>query len=286
MTAQTAQRLASGAFAACVLVGLGIGAMLLLGLPGLPRPAPIEATGVDAGSGSAPTVEIEAPVRAEWAPPSGDGRAIAARLALVDNAPRVPEPEPEQPVEPTDPGEGEGPTELGEEVRYLGMIRSGETRRAVLRIGDRQRIVAEGDRVTINGESLTLRRVRGEGVELAGGDEGQREPIEITKADRERASVTVVSGEAPSGTLTGGESGGADAGDSDLPDTPEIRRILQDHERRTTAIKERIERGLLTSESGERLLESIEQQKQANIDRALQRDNGDQRDNRGNRGGQ
>lgn len=272
MTARSAQRLAGVAIGACVLAGLGIGAALLLGLPGLPSPPPLTPAGATPGAvpgADVPSVEIDTPEPESWSPPRADGDAIAARLALIDNAPRIHDPEPDEPAEDEPPAEGEA-SDAETQVKYLGMIRSGETRRAVLRVGERQRIVREGDTLTLpDGNQIRLVQVRADAAIL----EGDGERTRLTKGQRESANVTVVAGEAPSGSLSG-SSRPATPESPELPDTPEINRILQDHERRVNAIRERIERGLLTEESGQRLLESIETQREQNIERALRRERG------------
>lgn len=87
--------------------------------------------------------------------------AIEARLALLDNAPRVevkdpdPEPDPE-----TDPGDTTpAPTGLASRIDFLGTMAVGEKRMALISIDDgRQRVVAEEARLPIEGEDAVLQR--------------------------------------------------------------------------------------------------------------------------------
>lgn|GEM_PF-3203506 len=88
--------------------------------------------------------------------------AIEARLALLDNAPRV---EVKEPVDPDpDPGTGTedttpAPIGLASRIDFLGTMTVGEKRMALISIDDgRQRVVAEEARLPIEGEDAVLRR--------------------------------------------------------------------------------------------------------------------------------
>jgi len=134
--------------AACVA---GAVALWILGIPGLASPSSLleVASGAEKDADNTPRVgtpgsdTIDERVRT-------DPGSIAARLALVDNAP-APAPTEEDPVDDdaasADPDEGSSADQPGmaiKRVRYLGYIREGSDRLAFLRFDGDQRIVRQG----------------------------------------------------------------------------------------------------------------------------------------------
>lgn len=185
-------RVAAVVFAA-VAVGLGVA-----GLPDRDRPSTEPAPAFDPrgpGEGNAPP-----PTGATQAPFTRvDSEGVAARLAMLGNAPTIAAAAP--PVTPADPGPTIDPggepvyAGIGDRVRYMGMVQLGETRAALVRIDGRQQIVRENATVAPPPEhsdypALTVERISG--VQIVVSDGEGRAPVRI--AERTGPSITMASG--------------------------------------------------------------------------------------------
>lgn len=163
-------------------------AALAVAIPGM-RPAPAPAVDIidvkqpAPGSGKAAPRTYGAGV---------DSASVAARLMAIGNRP-IP---PEEPV-----AEEPNPTEVEpavqDEIRYLGSLMEPTRRLALIRMGDKQHIVSEGEAVTSPADpsaKLTIISVSDEELVVRDGS-GERR---LKKAPRDGASVTHVNGPAAS----------------------------------------------------------------------------------------
>lgn len=136
------------ALAARAAVAVLAGAGVLLAMTGLPdRTVRAAGTSVPPGMpGSEPGVPGADLTPAAFAPVDAEG--VAARLALLDNAPRIVRPQTPEPADPTPDApvaaDEQAVDALTDRVRFLGMIQSGERVSALVRIDGRQRIVSQG----------------------------------------------------------------------------------------------------------------------------------------------
>lgn len=180
-----------------VAAGLAIGAvgLMVVGLPDPARPStkpqiPPGAPQPIAGSGTPGSVSSVAyePV---------DAGGLAARLALVANAPKAPVIETpdtpdEQIVDPTP----EPAQPFASRVRYLGMIQMGAEPAAFVTIDARQRVVRAGDVIRAPAERPELGDLRVDRVlpeQIIVSHEDGRAVIEL--AGRSGPSITMVSGD-------------------------------------------------------------------------------------------
>lgn len=124
-----------------------------------------------------------------------DAQGLAARFALLENAPKIPEPT--QTVQ-TDPGTQPEPAPdqpFATRVRYLGFIQSRGGNTAFMNVDGRQRVVRAGDTILAPDQrpelgDLTVERVTGRQVVIA--HNGERATIEL--ADRTGPAITLVTG--------------------------------------------------------------------------------------------
>lgn len=183
-------RAAAVVFAA-VAVGLG-----LAGLPDRDRPSTEPAPPFDPGA-PAEGQNAGAVTPASFTPV--DSEAVAARLSMLGNAPKIARAEP--PVTPTDPQPTTDPSgetvfsSIEDRVRYMGMVQLGETRAALVRIDGRQQIVREAATVPPPPEhseypELTIERINGAQIVVSDGE--TRTPVRI--ATRSGPSITMASG--------------------------------------------------------------------------------------------
>lgn len=127
-----------------------------------------------------------------------DPMSIAARLALVDNAPTPPETTPdldgqddENPIAINEPTTEDGA--LAKRVRYLGYISDPDSALAFIRIDGTQRIVREGSTARSGDESfedLEIREVTPNSILVALGDQEDR----IRLASKTGASIAMTGG--------------------------------------------------------------------------------------------
>jgi len=127
-----------------------------------------------------------------------DPRSVAARLAMLDNAPQVttvPDTTPttEPTDEPTDEPVSDDSGSLAKRVRYTGYINDSDRPLAFIRIDGIQRIVAEGD-VALAGsmglDDLTIKAVRPKFILITDGQVEER----IKLASKNGPSISMSSG--------------------------------------------------------------------------------------------
>lgn len=183
--------------AAAVVFGVGAVALGLSGLPDRAEPASPGAHGVPPGMPEPSRPSAARPAETEWA--SVDSAGLAARLALVSNAPKIQRAEEpvsfQEPPEPADRQDERVQDGIADRVRYLGMVRFGEERGALLRVDGRQRIVREGHSIHPPGDSpgmatLTIERISAGTVVIGDGD--GRAPVGLER--RRGPSVTMADG--------------------------------------------------------------------------------------------
>ncbi|MEO0716796.1 MAG: hypothetical protein AAFY58_07385 [Planctomycetota bacterium] len=128
--------------------------------------------------------------------PAADVEGIVFRLAMLDNAPRVPEPiEVDEPVVVDTGDEPTAATPVTKrEIRYLGSMIGSSRRVAVMSIDGEQRLVAEGterDGVVVNEVTPGLLKLEVDGAAM-----------ELELAPKTGSRITRV-GDAPGGSRTG-----------------------------------------------------------------------------------
>ena len=191
--------------AGAVVALAGAAAIVVFGVPGASaesristvaqrhaEPAPRAGAGAGEGGGADDTVgSIDEPALV-------DSSSIAARLALVDNAPIPPETTPdlnteddENPVAISEPVSDDGA--LAKRVRYLGYISDPESPLAFIRIDGAQRIVREGATARAGDdtfEDLEVREVHPTSIVVGLGDQEDR----IRLASKSGASIAMTGG--------------------------------------------------------------------------------------------
>lgn len=127
-----------------------------------------------------------------------DPIGLAARLSLIENAPKIakPEPGPSDPGTDPEPDPGEPtPQPFASRVRYLGVIHAGNGNAAFVNIDNKQRIVRQGQTVPAPAErpelgALTIERITGHMLVVSHGSD--RATIDL--ADRTGPAITMVAG--------------------------------------------------------------------------------------------
>ena len=198
---------------AAAVIGAGAVALAVAGLPDRADPARSGAPGVPPGmeEPQRPVAERGDP-QASWA--QVDSGGLAARLSLVSNAPKIDRPD--EPVSFQEPAEETGPVDeraaagITDRVRYMGLIRFGEERGALVRVDDRQRIVREGASVGPPADNpglatLTFERIAAGTVVVSDGE--ARAPIALER--RRGPSVTMAEGGAVDAADLAGDQAGA-----------------------------------------------------------------------------
>lgn len=130
-------------------------------------------------------------------PVSADAYGIAKRLNSIANPPKS-----ENYVAPVDPDEGKVVTQSDQSIRFLGLLIEPNRRLALLKIGDRQRLLVAGESVPLGGEQTgTLRVVEVADTHVIVETGGVQKRIE--KSIAQGPAVTYLTGVAPSPTPTG-----------------------------------------------------------------------------------
>lgn len=178
-------------------------AIVVFGVPGPSAQARISAvaekeTPAAPGAGGAESGSVEDVLLSDDGGAAVDSSSIAARLALVDNAPTPPETTPdidgqddENPIAINEPATDDGA--LAKRVRYLGYISDPESPLAFIRIDGAQRIVRQGATARSGDdmfEDLEIREVTPTSI-LVGLDD-QEDRIRI--ANRTGASIAMAGG--------------------------------------------------------------------------------------------
>lgn len=153
--------------------------------------------------GPDPIVEVFDPPKIESAVTETDlpavltkrAESISRNLAQLANAPKPPPPPP--PPEEVGPGGEVAPpptpavAELG--LTYLGMFGSSARPMALIALDSKQHIVAQGDAITHNNESITIAKVERSKIEIE--RKGGTKTIDL--APRTTTSYTALSGASP-----------------------------------------------------------------------------------------
>lgn len=211
--ATKAKRVAQIAAAGCGVLAL---AAMFSRLPGV-REAP-------AGPGPITWPEVREHPDAQGEKPraSADWSASASRLSLVANKPKAAPP----PTEPTEVSNTEATAPS--EVRYLGAVLEPTRRVALIRVGDKQRMIAEGGSISLaEGGTLEVLSVEAEGVTIRDGL-GERR---IEKAARSVSPVT---------TITDNASGAGVAAAPAASDGAPESRVNEEMQRRSAEAQARI----------------------------------------------
>lgn len=169
-----------------------------------------------------PEVREHPDAQAEKPRPSADWSASASRLSLVANKPKAAPP----PTEPTEVSNTEAT--VPSEVRYLGAVLEPTRRVALIRVGDKQRMIAEGGSISLaEGGTLEVLSVEAEGVTIRDGL-GERR---IEKAARSVSPVT---------TITDNASGAGVAAAPAASDGAPESRVNEEMQRRAAEAQARI----------------------------------------------
>lgn len=226
MTRANAATLTLATQIAAAAIGLGA---IVLGVRGLPDRAPPQ-TGPTAPG---------APGAAQPGQPGGPGTVtpvaftpidttgLAARLALLDNAPQItkaPDLAADRTLVEPNPSEDVYLTSIkgfAGRVRYLGMVQAGAERAAFVKVDGQQRIVRQGaviqppaDQPDL--EPLTIERVNGRAIVVTNGEA--------------RANITLEARTGPAITMVGGGDVAQAPGVEVVPTGPDLSVRMDGHE--------------------------------------------------------
>lgn len=261
MNRSNARVIALSGQAVAVLAAAGVGWILLTGVPGSSSASAYDPT---AAVSAQPVVEIPgttAPADAPWLAPEYeiDIEGVAARLALVPNAPTPPEaPDKGEDTTTADAGDTTPDQADGLEtrVKYLGLIRSGDRRLALLSIDGSQRVMESGERLPgVEGDPALLANLSDNAVRIRQG----REMITIQLAQKTGPDGSSISGEpAPAPAAATGDDA-PPLGTSQFA-TAEQRKAH--FERRRERIREAADAGRITPQAAERLLRNLDREEE------------------------
>ena len=248
-----AKRLSLIGQAGAVVGMLAAAGFAVVGLPWLNPEPPAEQT--------LEPVEFTTPGDAEpdTAPaPNVDIEGIAMRLGGIGNAPKIPEPQPEDDTtnNENDPGSSGGPVTVPTvtAVKYLGRIIEGDRVLALLQIEDQQRIVAAGRATYLpGGVELELEEVEADHIRFY--ENGLEQTVQ--RASREGPAISAVS----DGSVTPfvpGQAAPNNATNNTIGRSTEIvntdEELSEAEQRRREAIMRAVEEGRITEERAEQLL--------------------------------
>lgn len=185
--------------AAAAALAIGAVALALTGLPErrLPEPGSGLPPGAapDPGSAAAPSARVR-PVAFEPV----DAEAVAARFAMLDNAPKIPTPTTVTVNTENGPAEvsnqeSQPAGDIADRVRFLGVVRTGDTHAAFINADGRQRFVREGAQIDPPADRpefarLTIERITPAFIVVSDGTARDR----LTPAPRSGPSVTMADG--------------------------------------------------------------------------------------------
>lgn len=163
-----------------------------------------------------------------------DMNASATRLALVSNKPKTAS-------HPPDGGsEISTPDQTGTiEVKYLGAVLEATRKIALLRVGDRQRMVAEGKTISLaDGGTLEVVSVDAEGCVIRDG-QGERR---IEKSARTASAVTIIT-DAANSPASGAPISNPDAEAAGAATPEDMQRRRNEAEARMRALRDRAKAG-------------------------------------------
>ncbi|MCC6969500.1 MAG: hypothetical protein IT434_04690 [Phycisphaerales bacterium] len=218
--ASHARRIAQFAAIAAALLAL---AALVFRLPGLgdapASPGPIQW----------PDIKPPADPQAGKPTPSHDMNAAAARLALVSNKPKpaAPQPEPTEVPNPNQPN--------NTEIKYLGAVLEPTRKIALLRVGEKQRMIAEGKSIAmVDGGTLEVVTIDAEGVVIRDA-QGERR---VEKSARTASAVTTITDAAAAPAVPPSPDDAAEAGGNE-----DMQRRRMEAEARMKALRDRTKAG-------------------------------------------
>lgn len=166
---------------------------------------------------------------------SHDLNAAATRLSLISNRPK--------PVAPANPEavETSNPDQTGSvEVRYLGAVLEPTRKIALLRVGEKQRMVAAGKTISLaDGGTLEVLSIDSEGVLVRDG-QGERR---IEKAARTASVVTTITDGANNAGGVPAVPPPADGEAAGVPGAEDMQRRRAEAEARMKALRERVKAG-------------------------------------------
>lgn len=177
--------------------------------------------------------EIRKPVEAQGDKhESHDMNAAATRLTLVSNRPKPAAP-------PPDGTEVSAPDQTGSvEVKYLGAVLEPTRKIALLRVGDKQRMVAENKTISLaDGGTLEVVSIDAEGCVVRDG-QGERR---IEKSARTASPVTTISD--GNGIPAAMPVPNPDAEASGVPSPDDMQRRRNEAEERIKALRNRAKAG-------------------------------------------
>lgn len=187
--------------AAALVLGLGAVALGMTGLSGRSLPEPgstLPAPPPGMPPASTPTAQNSRVTPVSFEPVDGVG--LSARLAMLDNAPKIPDAvgvvvntgdqQAVVPVVESEPASG-----IRDRVRFLGVIRMGEQDAAFVNIDGRQRIVREGTRIGPPADrpqfpELLIERIMGDALVVRDGQRRER----LDMSSRSGPAVTMADG--------------------------------------------------------------------------------------------
>lgn len=215
---------------------IGVGA-IALGITGLPDRAPPQVgTALPGTPGldqpGQPTGGTVSPV--SFAPIDTSG--LAARLALLDNAPQItkaPDLAADRPLVEPDPAEDARLTSIkgfAGRIRYLGMVQAGAERAAFVKVDGQQRIVRQGTVIQPPADqadlgALTIERVNGRAIVVSQGEA--------------RANIDLEARTGPAITMIGGGDVAQAPGVEVAPTGPDMSVRMDGHEIREAEVARR-----------------------------------------------
>ena len=163
-----------------------------------------------------------------------DMNAAATRLALVSNKPK-PAAHPSEPSEESTPDQA-----VSVDVKYLGAVLEPTRKIALLRVGEKQRMVAAGKTISLaDGGTLEVVSIDSEGVLVRDG-QGERR---IEKAARTASAVTTITDGANSAGGVPAIPPPADGEAAGVPGAEDMQRRRAEAEARMKALRERAKAG-------------------------------------------
>lgn len=257
-----ARVIALGGQVLAVAAAVGVGWVLLVGVP---ASAPTNAYDPAAALATEPVIHStggQGPVAAPWQTPEYaiDIEGVAARLSLLPGAPTPPAAD--TPAD-TATASGEGTTDTGaapaagiaDRVRYLGLIHSGEERLALLSIDGRQRVMGRGQTLPGVGdadEPVTLENVSERAVRLHHGNS----PVTIQLAPRTTGYVSTEITPPPPAATTAAAAGV----------DPEAAKAAEERKAKFAERRNRItqarEEGRLSEQQADRLLRNLDREEE------------------------
>lgn len=211
-----------------------------------------------------------------------DERAVADRLAMLDNAPRSEEPvvvTKEPPVDPNTTTTPVDPEGLAERIKFLGTMRVGAKKMALVSVDSRrQRVVSVGNALPMpSGEAGVTLREAGDREIIVTDRDGVSVRIGLEASD-DKPMVSTLAVPARSASITTpqgmpadianrfdrGGRGPSDANGTAYNDGPSASDAI---ERRRQALQQAVEKGTLTQERADEMMDRALRNAQQNARR-------------------